>query len=86
MKYTIRIIIEMKLIINKIANSSMSIFLFFILSEMEERENFAPFKITRFFFLERDLTRLRHASTNILDFVSQPIIDRVKEKSINFYT
>lgn len=75
----------MKLIINKIANSSMSVFLFFILSEMEERENFAPFKITRF-FLERDLTRLRHASTNILDFVSQPIIDRVKEKSINFYT
>lgn len=86
MKYTIRIIIEMKLIINKIANSSMSVFLFFILSEMEERENFAPFKITRFFFLKRDLTRLRHASTNILDFVSQPIIDRVKEKSINFYT
>lgn len=43
----------MKLIINKIANSSMSIFLFFILSEMEERENFAPFKITRFFFRER---------------------------------
>lgn len=80
MKYTIRIIIEMKLIINKIANSSMSVFLFFILSEMEERENFAPFKITRFFFLKRDLTRLRHASTNILDFVSQPIIDRVKEK------
>lgn len=40
----------MKLIINKIANSSMSVFLFFILSEMEERENFAPFKITRFFF------------------------------------
>lgn len=53
MKYTIRIIIEMKLIINKIANSSMSVFLFFILSEMKERENFAPFKITRFFFLER---------------------------------
>lgn len=50
MKYIIRIIIEMKLIINKIANSSMSVFLFFILSEMEERENFAPFKITRFFF------------------------------------
>lgn len=43
----------MKLIINKIANSSMSVFLFFILSEMEERENFAPFKITRFFFRER---------------------------------